>query len=69
VHFAEILMSAAAIVIVICGISLMKMNVPQHTPAQPVATWERMALSPQIEPLAQTDNEDPMVQVLLRDQP
>jgi len=69
VHFAELLMSAAAIVIVVCGVSLVKMNVPQHAAAQPVPTWERMALSGQVEPAAPSENDDPMVQVLLRDQP
>ena len=69
VHFAELLMSAAAIVIVVCGISLVKMNVPPHTAAQPVPTWERMALSAQVEPAAPSESDDPMVQVLLRDQP
>lgn len=71
VRFAEFLMSAAAIVIVVCAISLLKMNEPRPAPApaQPVPTWERMALSQQPDPGAVAENEDPLVQVLLRDQP
>lgn len=74
VRFAESLMAAAAIIIVICTVSLAQISVPDQTPvstasaSQPVQNWERMALSQQIE-TASTENEDPMVQVLLRDQP
>jgi anti-sigma factor RsiW len=73
VRFAEYLMAAAAIIIVVCTISLVKTSVPDQSPvttatSQPVQNWERMALSLQPETTS-TENEDPMVQVLLRDQP
>jgi anti-sigma factor RsiW len=65
IRFAEMLTAAAAVVILICGIWLMRAGSSEKTSS---ANWERVVITQQFD-TPQADSEDPFVQVLLREQP
>jgi anti-sigma factor RsiW len=67
-RLAEVMMAAAAVIIVICTVGLIR-NDTRRSETAAVPTWERLAVSQQIDTTPTSEIEDPMVQVLMRDQP
>lgn len=65
IRFAEMLTAAAAVIILVCGIWLLKSNAPTNAAT---ANWQRAVVTQQFE-APQNESDDPFVQVLLREQP
>ena len=66
-RFAEMLTAAAAVVILICGIWLLRQDSQSRNTANTI-NWERVVVTQQFDP-PQNEPDDPLVQVLLREQP
>jgi anti-sigma factor RsiW len=68
-RLAQMLTAVAAIVMLFCGLSLMFGKPIQKTKTAAVPNWEKTAVTLKFEPTPSADIDDPIVQVLLKEQP
>jgi anti-sigma factor RsiW len=66
-RLAQMLTAVAAVVMIFCGVSVLRGKAKTNTSAA-VPSWEKTAVTLQFEPGPAAETDDPIVQVLLREQ-